>query len=75
MNAKSLANTLTKKNQGKKREIVGNVREDVGHISDIIFKESEPVLEGQKIVGVRSHTAVELYKNGQRRAARNKKSK
>lgn len=73
MNTKCLASALTKKNQGKKRSIVGNSREDIGHLSDIIFKESKPVMAGQKIVGVRSPTAVELYKNGQRRATRNKR--
>lgn len=67
MKTKELANLLTKKNGGKKESIVGNERESVGHLSDIIFEEGDPIFLGGVMIGVNSDTVVELYKNGKRR--------
>lgn len=72
MKTKQLASFLTKRNKGKKLSVIGNERENVGHLSDLIFAECAAIKEGQKIVGILGETAVELYKNGQRRAARRK---
>lgn len=72
MKTKALALHLQKKNRGKKLTAIGNEREDVGHLSDLIFAECSVVRDGSKIVGVVGETVVELYKNGQRRASRKK---
>lgn len=72
MKTKELALHLQRKNRGKSLNKIGNEREDVGHLSDLIYKEGSAVMDGSKIVGVTSETVVELYKNGQRRAARRK---
>lgn len=75
MKTKELASYLTKKNRGKKLSVIGNDREDVANLSDLIFQTCEPVKDGTKIIGLAGDVLVELYKNGQRRASRKKSSK
>lgn len=75
MKAQRLASYLCNKEGGRSDGRIGDKRQDIAHISDLIFKESRGLRSKSSrraFLSWQTKTIKELYLNGEKRAASKK---